>query len=71
MEHDNFILPTTPPEEVGSNKSYTPTSESESYKIVGMRIKWMKWKRHNSTSDKTFSTSIQKKRCIARLLRET
>lgn len=71
MEHDNFILPTIPPEEVGSNKSYTPTSESESYKIVGMRIKWMKWARHNSKSDKTFSTSIQKKRCLARLLRET
>lgn len=39
MEHDKLILPTIPPADVGSNKSYTSMSESESCKIVGMRIK--------------------------------
>lgn len=37
MEHDNLILPTIPPAEVGSNRSYTSISESES--CITVRIK--------------------------------
>lgn len=50
IKHDNSILPTIPPSEVGSNKSYTPTSESESCKIISMRIKWRIKQRGGNTT---------------------